>query len=77
MMTGISGNVSITTGMSHVHSGHVVLKATQSHGKGGNIELEAGSSQHMGAGDINLKSGMGSSNEVGGNINIFASTRKL
>lgn len=76
-VNGISGNVSIATGVSHVHSGHVVLKASQSQAKGGNIELEAGSSQHMGAGDINLKSGMGSSDEVGGNINIFATTASL
>ena len=76
-VNGISGNVSIATGVSRVHSGHVVLKASQSQAKGGNIELEAGSSQHMGAGDINLKSGMGSSDEVGGNINIFATTASL
>lgn len=76
-VNGISGNVSIATGVSHVYSGHVVLKASQSQAKGGNIELEAGSSQHMGAGDINLKSGMGSSDEVGGNINIFATTASL
>ena len=54
--------------------GHILLKASQSHAKGGNIDLEAGSSQHMGAGDINLKSGTGSSDEMGGNINIVAST---
>jgi hypothetical protein len=76
-VNGISGNVSIATGVSHVHSGHVVLKASQSQAKGGSIVLEAGSSQHMGAGDINLKSGMGSSDEVGGNINIFATTASL
>ena len=76
-VNGISGNVSIATGVSHVHSGHVVLKASQSQAKGGSIELESGSTQHMGAGDINLKSGMGLSDEVGGNINIFATTASL
>lgn len=42
--------------------------------RGGSIELESGSSNYMGAGDINLKTGKGSSSEVGGNINILAST---
>ena len=60
--------------MSHTHSGHIALKAAQSHSKGGNLELESGSSEYMAAGDINLKTGKGASNEVGGNINIMAST---
>ena len=45
--------------------------------RGGSIEIESGSSQHMGAGDITLKTGTGSSSEVGGNINIVASTSAL
>lgn len=45
--------------------------------RGGSIEIESGSSQHMGAGDITLKTGIGSSSEVGGNINIVASTSVL
>lgn len=42
--------------------------------RGGSIELESGSSEHVGAGNIDLKTGKGSVNEEGGNINIIAST---
>lgn len=45
--------------------------------RGGSIGIESGSSQHMGAGDITLKTGIGSSSEAGGNINIVASTIAL
>ena len=61
-------------GQSSDHSGHIALKASQSHSKGGNIELVSGSSVYGAAGDINLKSGTGSSTKGGGHLNIVASS---